>query len=156
MDKSLVGAIGATFLVASATILAQETKAPAPNPSSTATQSRPSLSMGTQMTQMDEHMKKMQALHDRMASAATPEERQKVMEEQRKEMQSGMATMNQMMRGGAMMGGMGGGMTGPKGAHADANTRMQMMQKRMDMMQMMMDQQGMSGNPMGPGAAQKK
>ena len=56
------------------------------------------------MGQMDEHMKKMQALHEKMASATTPEERQKVMDEQRKEMQSGMGMMNQMMQGGGMMG----------------------------------------------------
>jgi hypothetical protein len=39
------------------------------------------------MARMDEHMKKMQALHDRMMSAATPEERQSAMQEARKEMQ---------------------------------------------------------------------
>jgi hypothetical protein len=94
-----------------------------------------------------------------MMSATTPGERQKVMEEQRQEMQAGMSMMNQM-RGGAMMGGMGGGMMGQKGKPADANAQMQMMQKRMDMMQMMMqtmmDQQGMMTDPKRPDAMSKK
>ena len=105
-------------------------------------------------------MKKMQALHDKMMSAATPEERQKVMDEQRKEMQSDMAMMNQMMPGVGMMGSMGGGMMGQKGKPADATSQMQMMQKRMDMMQMMMqsmmDQHGMMAGPWGLDAAPKK
>ena len=109
-----------------------------------------SMNMGSQMGVMDEHMKQMQALHDKMMNAKTPEERQAVMEEQRKAMQAGMGTMHQM-RGGGMMGGMGGGMMGQKGKPADMPTQMQMMQKRMDMMQMMMqtmmDQQGMTGTP---------
>jgi hypothetical protein len=89
-------------LLAAGMPLAQNAKAPAPNPGATTTQSSgPSMSMSSQMGQMDEHMKKMQALHDRMMSATTPEERQKVMDAQRKEMQSGMAMLNQqgMMAG---------------------------------------------------------
>jgi hypothetical protein len=87
------------------------------------------------MGQMDERMKRMQIMHEKVMSATTPEERQKLMDEQRKEMQSSMAMMNQAMSGGAMM---GGGMTGPKGKPADTASQMQVMQKRMDMMQMMM------------------
>ena len=102
------------------------------------------------MGQMDEHMKKMQALHDRMMSATTPEERRSVMDEQRREMQAGMAMMNQM-QGRGMKGAMDAGMMDQKGKPADANAQMQMMQKRMDMMQMMMqtmmDQQGMMSSP---------
>jgi hypothetical protein len=114
------------------------------------------MNMSGQMGQMDEHMKRMQALHDKMASATAPEERQKVMDEQRQAMQRGMATMKPMMQGGAMMGGMGGGMMGQKGQAADASAQMQMMQKRMDMIQMMMqtmmDQQGMTAGPRTPDA----
>ncbi len=99
------------------------------------------------MARMDEHMKKMQGLHERMAGAATPEERQKAMDEQRQEMQDCMATMKPMMQGGSMTGGIGGAMASQKGKPADMAAHMQMMQKRMDMMQMMiqtmMDQQGM-------------
>ena len=51
------------------------------------------------MGQMDEHMKKMQALHEKMASAPTPEERQKLMEDQRQEMQRGMTMMHDLHRG---------------------------------------------------------
>jgi hypothetical protein len=122
-------------------------------------QSGSSMSMGGQMGRMDDHMKKMQALHEKMTSAASPEERQKLMDEQRKEMQSGMALMAPMMQGG-MMGGMGAGtMGGQKGKPADANMQMQMMQKRMDMMQMMMqtmmDQQGAMAGPKPMAAAPK-
>ena len=106
---------------------------------------------------MDEHIKKMQALHDKMTGAATPEERQKVMDEARKEMQAGMVMMQPMMQGGGMM---GGGMMAQKGKSTDTRAQMQMMGKRMDMMQMMMqmmmDQQGMAGPPKAPESAPKK
>ena len=143
MKKSLAIAVGTIVLLAAGMPLAQDMKAPASNTNATTTQSGSSTNMSSQMAQMDAHMKTMQALHDRMTSATTPEERQKVMDEQRKEMQGGMAMMSPMMQGGAMM--------GQKGKPADANTQMQMMQKRMDMMQMMMqtmmDQQGMMAGP---------
>ena len=130
--------------------LAQDAKVPAPIPTAMAPQSGAPMSMSNPMGQMDEHMKKMQALHERMASATTPEERQKVMDEQRAEMQAGMGMMNQM-QGGGMMGGMGGGMMAQKGKPADQKAQMQMMEKRMDMMQMMMqtmmDQQTMMAGP---------
>ena len=118
------------------------------------------MNMGGQMGQMEEQMRKMQSLHDRMMGATTPEERQKVMSEQRKEMQGSMAVMIPMMQGGATMGGMGSGTMGQKGKPADANAQMQMMQERMDMMQMMMqammDQQGMPAGPRGSDAAPRK
>lgn len=160
MKKSLAIAIGTVVLLVAGMPLAQDVKAPASNPGSAATQSGSPMAMGSPRGQMDEHMKKMQALHDKMMSAGTPEERRKVMDEQRKEMQSGMAMMNQMMPGGGMMGNMGGGMMGQKGQPADATSQMQMMQKRMDMMQMMMqtmmDQQGMMAGPRNPDAVPKK
>ena len=160
MKKSLAIAVGTVVLLAAGMPLAQDVKAPASNPGAAATQSGSLMAMGSPMGQMDEYIKKMQALHDKMMSAGTPEERQKVMDEQRKEMQSGMAMMNQMMPGGGMMGNMGGGMMGQKGKPADATSQMHMMQKRMDMMQMMMqtmmDQQGMMAGPRNPDAAPKK
>jgi hypothetical protein len=104
----------------------------------------------TQMGQMDEHMKRMQALHEKMASATTPEARQTLMIDQRREMQQAMAMMHGMPHGGTMMG--GAGMAGQKANPVDPMSQMQMMEKRMDMMQMMMqtmlDQQGASGNAM--------
>jgi len=146
MKNAYAIAVGTAVLLAAGMPLAQTTNAPAPKPSPTATQSGQSMNMGGQMGQMDEHMKKMQALHEKMMSATSPEERQKLMDEQRKEMHDGMAMMAPMMQGGGTMGGMGGGTMGQKGKPADANTQMQMMQKRMDMMHMMMqtmmDQQG--------------
>ena len=143
--------------------LAQDTKAPPPKSAATAAQSESSVDMSAQMARMDEHMEKMQALHERMASATTPEERQRVMDEQRQEMHNCMAMMKPMMHGGGMMGGKGGGMMGQKDSPADANAHMQtmqvrmdMMQKRMDMMHLMMqsmlDQQNMTTGPKGNAA----
>jgi hypothetical protein len=54
--------------------------APAPK-----TQPRP-----TNDAQFGEHMKQMQAIHERMMAAKTPEERQKAMEDARKAMQDSM------------------------------------------------------------------
>ena len=124
----------AALLAAPIASLAQQ---PAPDPhghDAKATSPTGTESSGQAMRTMDEHMKKMQSLHERMANASTPDERQKLMEEARKEMHEGMASMGPMMQGGAMGArGMGG-----KAPSADAGTRMQMMEKRMDMMQMMM------------------
>ena len=151
MKKSLVWVIGAAILFSGAHALAQDAKAPAPGGTAAASPSMP------MMAQMDEHMKKMQALHDKMMSATTPDERQKAVDEARKEMQDGMAMMKPMMQGGGMM---GGGMVTQKEKSSDAGTQMQMMGKRMDMMQMMMqtmmDQQGMTGPPKAPESVPKK
>ncbi len=91
------------------------------------------------MGAMDERMKEMQAMHEKMVNAKTPQERSALMAEHMKAMQGGMAMMNQM--GG--MGGMGG-MQGGKAMPGNMAERQQMMEKRMDMMQsmmqMMMDQ----------------
>ncbi len=133
MNKLLAIAVGAVVLLGSGATLAQEAKAPSPKASTN--QSATMMAAHSPMGQMDERMKGMQIMHEKVMSATTPEERQKLMDEQRKEMQSSMAMMNQAMSGGAMM---GGGMTGPKGKPADTASQMQVMQKRMDMMQMMM------------------
>ncbi|MDO9599333.1 MAG: hypothetical protein Q7J47_16570 [Azoarcus sp.] len=153
MKKSLAMTVcTAAFLAAYAgTPLAQDAKVPAPDPAATTTPSDSPMDMSKHMGQFDEHMKKMQALHDRMSSATTPEARQKIMAEQRQEMQQGMSLMKPMMQGGAGMGGMGRGMMAQKGQPGDANLQMQIMQKRMDMMQTMMetmmDHQGMMAAP---------
>ena len=57
------------------------------------------------MAKMDEHMKAMQAMHEKMMAAKTPEERQALMDEHMNLMQDGMGMMQQM---GAGMQGMGG------------------------------------------------
>ena len=150
MKKSLAWVIGVAVLFSGAIALAQDAKAPAPGGKAATTSSMP------MMAQMDEHMKTMQALHDRMMAAKTPEERHKAMEETRKEMQDGMTMMKPMMQGGGMM---GGGMMSEKGKSADS-AHMQMMSKRMDMMQMMMqmmmDEQGMMTTPKGAAPAPTK
>ena len=93
-----------------------------------------------------EQMKAMQAMHDKMLAAKTPEERNALMAEQMKLMQDGMAMMGGM--GPGPMHGMGGmGMGGGSGmAPMDMATRQQVMEKRMEMMQsmmqMMMDRMG--------------
>ena len=147
MKKSLAIAIGALFLSAAGLPLAQDMKAPASAPAAMAPQPGSSMGMGSQMRQMDEHMQLMKALHEKLASATTPEARQILMDKQRAEMQDCMTMMDDMKKGDGKMGTMSGGMMEPKGAPPDANAQMQMMQKRMDMMemmmQMMMDQQGM-------------
>jgi hypothetical protein len=137
MKRSLAVAVGTVLLLVAGMPLAQDAKAPASNPSAPTMQPGSSMRLGGPVEQMDEHMKTMQALHEKMASATTPEERQKVMTEQRTEMQSCMGMMNQMHSGG-MMGGMDGGKMAQKGKPVDQKTQMQMMEKRLDMMQMMM------------------
>jgi len=151
MKRLLAFGLGAALLFTGAIAMAQDIKPPS---TSGKTAAAPTMSL---MAQMDEHMKKMQALHDRMMSAATPEARQKAMEEARKEMQESMAIMKPMMHSGGMV---GGGMMGQKSNAGDAQAQMQMMGKRMDMMQMMMqmmmDQQGMMAPPKPGDAAPKK
>lgn len=79
---------------------------------------------------MQDRMRAMQEMHDKMMNAKTPEERQALMADHMKAMQDGV----QMMEG---MGGAMGGMDA-KGMPADMAQRQRMMEGRMDMMQMMM------------------
>ena len=78
------------------------------------------------MARMDEQMKSMQAMHNKMMAAKSPEERDALMAEQMKAMQDGMAMMN------------GVGIDGPAGMKGDMTGHHQMMEKRMEMMQSMM------------------
>ncbi len=86
---------------------------------------------------MDAQMKAMREMHDKMMSAKTPEERNKLMAEHMKVMQDGMAMM------GGMSGSAMGGMKGMQGVSGDMSAHHPMMEKRMEMMhsmmQMMMD-----------------
>jgi len=158
MRQSLAIAVGTLFLLSAGTPFAQTAKGPVSNSSVTAAQSRSTMSMGAQMGQMDEHMAKMQTLHEKMASAATPAERQGVMEDQRQAMQRGMTMMHDMQWSDSPMGGAGKGKSGQMGKPTDPKVQMQMMERRIDMMQMMMqsmmDQQGMMAGPKaGPATA---
>lgn len=92
----------------------------------------PSTVSKDKMAQMDDQMKMMADMHQKMMDAKTPEERSAMMGEQMKMMQDGMAMMNMM--GGTGMGGMPNGKSMP----GDMTERQQMLEKRMDMMQMMM------------------
>ncbi len=79
------------------------------------------------MARMDEQMKTMLTMHDKMMKAKTPEERSKLMAEHMKAMQGGM----EMMKG---MGGDMGGMKGMQGMPGDMAKHMEMMQSMMAMM----------------------
>jgi len=106
-----------------------------------------------------DQMKKMQDMHKRLQAARTPAERQAVMDEHMKTMQSSMEMMRQMGAGGApkMGAGMGapaggqgtqatnnmgsapaGGMGAMMGMHEAMQGRMSMME---EMMQMMVDRE---------------
>jgi hypothetical protein len=159
MKKSFAIAVGTVFLLTAGTPFAQTVMGPASKSTVAAAQSGPMMTMGTQMGQMDEHMAKMQTLHDKWASAATPDERQSIMEDQRQEMQRGMTMMHDLHHGDMPEAGAGMGQSGPMGKPADPNVQMQMMEKRMDMMQMMMqtmmDRQGMAGSQGAPATSNK-
>ena len=146
MKTSVAVAVGTAFLLASGMPWAEDAKAPASATAAMAPQSGSSGGMGSQ-GQMDEHMQLMKTLHEKIASATTPEARQILMDKQRAEMQDCMAMMDDMKKGDGKKGAMGGGMMEQKGEPPDANAQMQMMQKRLDMMEMMikamMDQQEM-------------
>lgn len=101
----------------------------------------PSMGMGDQFGRMDAHMKAMREMHEKVARARTPEERQALMDEHRKLMREGMAMMDGMKgMGMGAGGGMGGGMKGMGDRHQMMEKRMEMMHS---MMQMMMDRMEM-------------
>jgi hypothetical protein len=104
---------------------------------------------GKAVHEMDEHMQRMQSLHERMLKASSREERRKLMLEARKEMQAGMSMMGSGMHGSSS--------TPAKGGMPE-NPRLDNLERRMDMMQMMMqmmmDEQRMGAESMrGAGPA---
>ncbi|HDR9358297.1 TPA: hypothetical protein QDB44_004194 [Burkholderia vietnamiensis] len=74
-------------------------------------------------TPVDDQMRAMQEMHEKMMSARTPEERAALMDEQMKTMQGGMGMMSMMNDQSAKM---------------PMSQRHEMMEKRMAMMQLMM------------------
>ena len=90
------------------------------------------------MSTMDSKMKAMDAMHQKMMAAKTPEEKKALMAEHMKTMREGTKTMGMM--GGAGM----ADKQGKKPMSGDMAEHHQMMEKRMammeSMMQMMMDQ----------------
>ncbi|AVO41717.1 hypothetical protein [Simplicispira suum] len=88
-----------------------------------------------------DQMKAMQQMHEQMMVAKTPDERNALMAEHMKLMQSGMNMMGSMGSMGSMggmgsMGSMGAGATA--GNPADMAARRGILEQRMDMMQSMM------------------
>ena len=83
---------------------------------------------------MDEHMKSMQAMHEKDDGGQNAEERQALMDEHMKLMQDGMGMMQQM---GARHAGHGWHARW-KGMSSNMAERHGMMEKRMEMMQSMM------------------
>ena len=125
----------AIALTAATTLVACNT---APSmPMSMAMAATPGTAPPDHLAHMDTQIKSMQAMHDKMMSAKTPEERNKLMAEHMKSMQDGMKMMEGMASAGmAGMQGMHGGMGGMGAHHAMMEKRMAMMQT---MMKMMMD-----------------
>ena len=112
----------------------------------------PALPSDGVMRTMDSHLQAMQAMHEKMTAARTPQERQALMDEHLKVMREAMGAMQGMsgMPGGMQgMGGMGAmqGQAAAMGSGMGMPPAMmqhhQVMEKRMDMMtsmmQMMMD-----------------
>ncbi|MDE1988849.1 MAG: hypothetical protein KGI82_00115 [Betaproteobacteria bacterium] len=97
------------------------------------TSSEPAPAMCTEL------VKKMQEIHTKIMSTKTLDERKKLLAEQREQMQSMMATMNEMMAGSGTMG---------KGENGNTAVIDRNMIQRIDMMQQMM--QGMMDQQSGP------
>lgn len=91
----------------------------------------------------DQQMKMMQAMHQKMMAAKTPEERQALMAEHMKAMQGGMSMMCEMGSGGAGMNmgaGSGAGM-GLQGSTGSADMMKRCMDMRDMTTRMMMDRE---------------
>ena len=136
-------AVVTTLAALSVASFAQDNQHKAHHPAGAASAATPAAATGKpagmpDMAMRDKHMKAMQAMHEKMAGAKTPAEREALMGEHMKLMQEGMS----------MMGGMA------PGKAPNAAARQQMMEKRMDMMQSMM-QMMMDRMPMSPAAPAK-
>ena len=103
-----------------------------------ATASAP-LAKSKKLAGVDQQMKQMQAMHEKMMAANTPEERAALMNEQMKSMQNGMHMMDMMKQDSSGM-----PMSGQK--HELMEMRLDMMQM---MMQAMMDRQSAQNPPTG-------
>ena len=84
------------------------------------------------LAHMDTQTKAMQAMHEKMMAAKTPEERNSLMAEHMKSMHDGMKMMEGMAKPGMA------GMSGMSGMSAEMSAHHAMMEKRMMMMQTMM------------------
>ena len=133
---SILTAVAATTMATSVWAASDEQHdshhpaASATTPVSQATPATPGMGMGmggsAMMPGAGDQMKAMQAMHEKMMAAKTPEERNALRTEQMKLMQSGMGMMERMGPGA---------MSGKPG---DMAARQGMMEQRMNMMQSMM------------------
>lgn len=106
-----------------------------PEGTATAPAAQPASPEKDAMGKMERHVQAMQAMHEKMMAAKTPEQRQALMGEHMKLMQEGMSMMKGMP--GGMMSGKGG--TGSaRGKSGSMEDRHQMMERRMEMMESMM------------------
>ena len=168
--KSIVAvALGAALLLLASVAWSQDEK---PQP-----EQRRSGKPGSMNSRMDEQLRKLQALHERLtATAATPEERQKAMSDARMEMQASIAMMRQptprggpsgedkalsedMMegltpgrRGGGGSSGAGFGAGGGGGHNLVATKRTEMV---LMLMQLIVDQQALLAAPIAGDATLK-
>ena len=129
------------------TLIACNTAPPMPMPMAMA--AKPVATPPDHSAHFDAQTKAMQAMHEKMMAAKTPEERNAMMAEHMKSMQDGMKMMEGMAKPGmAGMQGMGG-MQGMAGMSAEMSAHHAMMEKRMAMMQTMMKMM-MDRMPAGP------
>ena len=117
----------ALAIIAASTLIACNTAPSMPMPMAMA--AKPATTPPDHLAHMDAQTKSMQAMHEKMMAAKTPEERNALMAEHMKSMQDGM----KMMEGMASP-----GMKGMSGMSGDMAAHHAMMEKRMGMMQTMM------------------
>ncbi len=131
--------------------------APTTNPTPTGNMAMPTADPSAKSDRMDKQLDAMQAMHDKMQAATTPEQRNALMSDHMKVMQDGMTMMSEMgadgMPGKSGMAAMGGmknkdamgadmgrmpEMQDKEPMDSDMAAHREMMEKRMQMMQSMM------------------
>ena len=120
-----------TLLIGVASTLVACNTAP-PMPMTMAMAASPGTAPPDHLAHMDTQTKAMLAMHEKMMSAKTLEERNSMMAEHMKSMQDGMKMMEGMAKPGMA------GMKGMSGMSAEMSAHHAMMEKRMMMMQTMM------------------
>ncbi len=142
--RSLVALCAAALVTACASPGPATAAAPPPPPADQHAGHDPAAGAAAPMAAMDPRMKTMHEMHQKMASAKTPAERQALMAEHMAAMKGGMAMMEGMSGMGALggkapMGGMAAMGEGKAMPPAEMAKHHQMMAQRMDAMQMMME-----------------
>ena len=118
----------ALVISVASTLIACNTAPPMP----VAMAAKPAAAQPDHVAHMDTQIKSMQAMHEKMMAAKTPEERNSLMAEHMKSMQDGMKMMEGMAKPGMA------GLKGMGGMSAEMSAHHAMMEKRMMMMQTMM------------------